>query len=231
MSVQRQHAVHMLRYLGVTMTGRMRKTVALTMLLAVYAARRIQRWFRRRTQVNEGCPISLDRVRYPYVSLRTTRMAFVRYNILPFHEYLCSHGGGVVREPTTNTPISPRTMRRIVRRLHAYGYTIRPAGSSPVASVVECLENVVDTLMTEALDDDAAFTDDGFREWAGNLERAMLALAAHSRSAARMKREQCIASCRCTGLCVERVGLGLPPCAHAETRAVLGALVTATTRM
>ena len=228
--MQRQHAVHMLRYLGATMTGRMRKSVALETLMTVYAARRIQRWFRRLTQVNEGCPISLDRVRYPYVSVRTTRLAFVRYNMNPFHEYLCAQTGGVVREPTTNTAISPRTLRRIVRRMHAYGYTVRAAGATPAASVAECLENVVDTLMTEALDDDAAFSDDGFREWADNMERATVALAAQSRSAARLKREQCLASCHCTPLCTERVALGMPACTHPATRLVLEGLAHATTR-
>ena len=228
--MQRQHAVHMLRFLGATMTGRMRKSVALETLDAVFAARRIQRWFRRRTQANEQCPISLERVRYPYVSVRTTRLTFVRYNMHPFHEYLCAQTGGVVREPTTNTAISPRTMRRIVRRMHAHGYTVRAAGAAPAASVVECLENVVDTLMTEALDDDAAFSDDGFREWADNMERATLALAAQSRSAARHKREQCLASCHCTPLCAERRALGMPECAHSATRAVLEALAEATSR-
>jgi hypothetical protein len=220
----------MLRFLGATMTGRMRKTVAVETLRAVYAARRIQRWFRRRTQGNDRCPISLERVRYPYVSVRTTRLTFVRYNMHPFHEYLCAQTGGVVREPTTNTAISPRTMRRIVRRMHAYGYTVRPVGATAAASVAECLENVVDTLMTEALDDDAAFSDDGFREWADNMERATVALAAQSRSAARLKREQCIASCHCTPLCAERVALGMPPCMHPATRRVLEGLAHATTR-
>ena len=227
--MQRQHAVHMLRFLGATMTGRMRKSVALETLTTVYAARRIQRWFRSRTQVNEGCPISLERVRYPYVSVRTTRLAFVRYNMSPFHEYLCAQTG-VVREPTTNTAISPRTLRRIVRRMHSYGYTVRAAGATAAASVAECLENVVDTLMTEALDDDAAFSDDGFREWADNMERATLALAAQSRSAARLKREQCLASCHCTQLCTERVALGMPACMHPATRLVLEGLAEATTR-
>ena len=228
--MQRQHAVHMLRFLGATMTGRMRKSVALETLDAVFAARRIQRWFRRRTQANEQCPISLERVRYPYVSVRTTRLTFVRYNMHPFHEYLCAQTGGVVREPTTNTAISPRTMRRIVRRMHAHGYTVRAAGAAPAASVVECLENVVDTLMTEALDDDAAFSDDGFREWADNMERATLALAAQSRSAARHKREQCLASCHCTPLCAERALFGMPACTHHATRALLASLAPATTR-
>jgi hypothetical protein len=114
--MQRQHAVHMLRFLGATMTGRMRKSVALETLAAVFAARRIQRWYRRLTQVNERCPISLERVRYPYVSVRTTRLAFVRYNMHPFHEYLCAQTGGVVREPTTNTAISPRTQALPIAR-------------------------------------------------------------------------------------------------------------------
>jgi hypothetical protein len=223
--MQRQHTVHMLRYLGVTMTGRMRKATASATLAAVYAARRIQRWFRRMTQSNANCPISLEALRHPYISFRTTRLTFVRYNLAAFHEYLCTHGGGVVREPTTNVPISPRTMRRIVRRLHASGLSVRSSTARHTSvSIVECIENVVDTLMSEALDDDATFSDDAFREWAANVERAVTGLAAHNRSAARLKLEQCLASCACTPLCAERIALGLPPCAHHATRAVLSAL-------
>jgi hypothetical protein len=229
--MQRQHTVHMLRYLGVTMTGRMRKLAATQALEAVYAARRIQRWFRRVTQGNESCPISLEPLRYPYISLRTTRLTFVRYNLVAFHEFLCTHPGGVVREPTTNRPISPRTMRRIVKRLHASGYAVRSVAARHASvSIIECLENVVDTLMTEALDDDASFSDDGFCEWAANMERAVTGLVAHSRSVARLKLEQCTLSCACTPLCAERTLLGMPACTHHATRALLASLAPAATR-
>jgi hypothetical protein len=223
--MQRQHAVHMLRYLGVTMTGRMKKAAAAATLRAVYAARTIQRWFRKRTQLSANCPISLEPLRYPYVSLKTTRLTFARYNLVAFHEYLCTHSGGVVREPTTNVPISPRTMKRIVKRLHAAGYAVRSvAARHTSASIIECLENVVDTLMTEALDDDASFSDGGFREWAASIERAVSSLAAHSRSAARLKLEQCVASCACSAVCADRIELGMPPCSHDAARAVLTSL-------
>jgi hypothetical protein len=221
--MQRQHAVHMLRYHGVTMTGRMRKAVAVAVLARFYAARRIQRWYRERTQLTPTCMISLEPVRHPCVSIRLSRGVYVRYNMGAFHEFLASSTAAVVREPTTNRPLTPRTMRRIVRRMGACGYFVHARARPPAAGIVDCLENVVDALMGEALEEEAYFTDDALAEWSRNVERAVAAIAAHSRSLARLKAQQCVASCTCTAVCAERdPELGCP---HEACAAVLRRLV------
>jgi hypothetical protein len=223
--MQRQHAVAMLRYHRVTMTGRMRKAVAISVLALFYAARRIQRWFRERTQLSALCPISLEPVRDPCVSIRLAPCVYVRYNMHAFHEFLTSSTGAVVREPTSNRPLTPRTMRRIVRRMGACGFAVYPRARPAGAGIVDCLENVVDTLMAEALEEEAFFTDDALLEWARNIERAVAAIAVHSRSLARIKAQQCVASCGCTALCAERE-LELC-CPHEACAAVLrGVLAT-----
>jgi hypothetical protein len=221
--MQRQQAVRMLRFHKVTMTGRMRKATAVATLAHFYAARIVQRWFRRATQVNAVCPISLEPVVYPCVSVRASRCAYVRYNMAAFHEFLSSATSAVVREPTTNRPITPRTMRRITRGMASMGFSacaprahVAHAGAP---SVLDCLETVVDGLMAEVLDDDAYVDHDAIAEWARNVECAVASIATHSRAHARLKLGQCIASCACTAACGARDYD--EPCQHATYRATL----------
>jgi hypothetical protein len=219
--LQRQHAVHMLRFHKVTMTGRMRKSTAFATLVWFYAARTVQRWFRRVTQLNKVCPISLEPVVHPCVSIRTSRCGYVRYNMAAFHEFLASATCAVVREPTTNQPITPRTMRAITKKMSAMGFaTATPRARVGTLSMVDCLENVVDALMAEVLDEEAYLSDDAMEEWTRNVERALGAIAVHSRGLARLKASQCIASCTCTAACATRDEE--LPCPHARCVGALG---------
>ncbi len=217
--MQRQHAVHMLRFHRVTMTGRMRKSVAWTTLQLFYAARKVQRWFRRVTQLNALCPISLELVAHPCVSIRASRRGYVRYNMAAFHEFLSKATGAVVREPTTNRPITPRTMRAITRKMTSMGFAIvTPRTRIATLSMVDCLENVVDALMAEVLDEESYLAYDALDEWTRNVDRALVAIAVHSRGLARQKASQCIASCSCTPECATRdidLPCPHPPCLEA----------------
>jgi hypothetical protein len=227
--MQRQHAVHMLRYHKVTMTGRMRKSAAFATLVCFYAARTVQRWFRRVTQLNDACPISLEPVAHPCVSIRTSRCGYVRYNMAAFHEFLSSTTCAVVREPTTNRPITPRTMRVIARKMTSLGFaTATPRARVGALSMVDCLENVVDALMSEVLDEEAYLADDALEEWHRNVERALGAIAVHSRGSARLKARQCVASCTCTAACATRDAE--LPCPHPACLAALRQLLLALSR-
>ena len=218
----------MLRFHKVTMTGRMRKATACATLARFYAARRVQRWFRRATQINAVCPISLEPVVHPCVSVRTSRCGFVRYNMAAFHEFLSSATSAVVREPTTNRPITPRTMRRIARSMASMGFaaaaSARARASTP--GVVDCIEHVVDALMAEVLDEDAYLDRAALAEWSRNVESAVAAIAAHSRAQARAKVGQCLASCACTAVCAVRDAHrdADAPCAHATCRETLASM-------
>ena len=137
-----------------------------------------------------------------------------------FHEFLASSTAAVVREPTTNRPLTPRTMRRIVRRMGACGYFVHARARAPAAGIVDCLENVVDALMSEILEED--FVDAGaaaamLEEWQLNMERAVTALASQNRAVARMKVKQCLSSCECTREC--------DGCAHEAARAIIATLL------
>ena len=78
--MQRQKAIHMLRYYGVRMTGRMRKETAARTLVQMHAARTIQRWFRSLTSISVTCPITLEPLSMPCVSFRVSRLRYARYS-------------------------------------------------------------------------------------------------------------------------------------------------------
>jgi hypothetical protein len=86
-----------------------------------------------------------------------------------------------------------------------------------VNGIVECLENVVDALMSEILDDPFAATAE-LEEWQVNMERAVTALASQNKSVARMKVRQCLRSCECTREC--------DACSHEAARAVITTLLS-----
>ena len=209
----------MLQFHRVAMTGRMRKSTARRTLECFYAARTVQRWFRRATQLNAVCPISLEPVVHPCVSFRTSRCGYVRYNMAAFHEFLSSATtSAFVREPTTNRPITPRTMRCITRKMASMGFGA-PRARTQTTSMVDCLENVVDALMAEVLDEETYLDYEALAEWTRNVDTALAAIAAHSRAQARLKVGQCIASCACTAECSTRDAD--TPCPHAACRETL----------
>ena len=109
-----------------------------------------------------------------------------------------------------------------MRALARAGYNtrlIRPSMRLGVVNgIVECLENVVDALMSEILEDDF-LTDAGamLEEWQLNMERAVTALASQNKAVARMKVKQCLSSCECTREC--------DGCSHEAARAIIATLL------
>jgi hypothetical protein len=221
MSLQRQHVIHMLRFNGVRMTGRMRKEVAATTLVHLHAARTIQRWFRARTAVCAVCPITLETVSHPCVSFRVSRLRYARYSSKAYFEFLRCSTTGIIRDPATNTPVGSASLSAIMRGLSHAGHNtrlIRPSMRLGVVNgIVECLENVVDALMSEILDD-AVYTAAELEEWQLNMERAITALSSQNKAVARMKARQCLRSCECTREC--------DGCAHEAARAVITMLLS-----
>ena len=211
----------MLRYYGVRMTGRMRKEVASGTLAQLHAARRIQRWFRSRTSVSATCPITLEPTGMPCVSFRVSRLRYARYSALAYFEFLRGSATGIIRDPATNTPVGAAALSAIMRGLARAGYNtrmIRPSMRLGVVNgIVECLENVVDALMSEILDE-AVEAEEEFGEWQLNMERAVTALASQNKAVARMKVKQCMSSCECTRECVS--------CQHDAARAIIATLLS-----
>jgi hypothetical protein len=209
----------MLRYYGVRMTGRMRKDKAALTLAELHAARRIQRWFRDLTSVSTRCPITLDPTGHPSVCFRVSRLRYARYNALAYFEFLKTSHSGVIRDPATNTPVGASALAAIMRDLAHAGFNtrlIRPGMRLGVVNgIVECLENVVDALMSEVLDD--SYFADELYEWQLNMGRAATALAAQNRAVALVKLRQCLRSCECTREC--------DGCAHAALRAAIAPLL------
>ena len=217
--MQRQKAIHMLRYYGVRMTGRMRKETAARTLVQMHAARTIQRWFRSRTSISATCPITLEPLSMPCVSFRVSRLLYARYSAQAYFEFLRSSATGIIRDPATNNPVGAAALAAIMRALARAGYNtrlIRPSMRLGVVNgIVECLENVVDSLMSEILEED--FVDVAvLEEWQLNMERAVTALASQNRAVARMKVKQCLSSCECTREC--------HGCAHEAARAIIATL-------
>jgi hypothetical protein len=219
--MQRQHVIHMLRYNGVRMTGRMRKDVAVRTLVHVHAARAIQRWFRKRTAVCSTCPITLEPVGIPCVSFRVSRLRYARYSASAYFEFLRCSATGIIRDPATNTPVGSAALSAIMRDLARAGHNtrlIRPSMRLGVVNgIVECLENVVDALMSEILDEPGAAAAE-LEEWQLNMERAVTALASQNKAVARMKIRQCLRSCECTREC--------EMCSHDAARAVITTLLS-----
>ena len=222
--MQRQKAIHMLRYYGVRMTGRMRKETAARTLVQMHAARTIQRWFRSLTSISVTCPITLEPLSMPCVSFRVSRLRYARYSAQAYFEFLRSSATGIIRDPATNSPVGSAALAAIMRALARAGYNtrlIRPSMRLGVVNgIVECLENVVDALMSEILEED--FVDAGaaaamLEEWQLNMERAVTALASQNRAVARMKVKQCLSSCECTREC--------DGCAHEAARAIIATLL------
>lgn len=212
----------MLRYYGVRMTGRMRKETAARTLVQMHAARTIQRWFRRVTSISATCPITLEPLSMPCVSFRVSRLRYARYSAGAYFEFLRSSATGIIRDPATNSPVGSAALAAIMRALARAGYNtrlIRPSMRLGVVNgIVECLENVVDALMSEILEDDF-LTDAGamLEEWQLNMERAVTALASQNKAVARMKVKQCLSSCECTRECDR--------CAHEAARAIIATLL------
>ncbi len=95
---------------------------------------------------------------------------------------------------------------------------IRPSMRLGVVNgIVECLENVVDALMSEIIDD-AVYTAAELEEWQLNMERAITALSSQNKAVARMKARQCLRSCECTREC--------DGCSHEAARAVITMLLS-----
>jgi hypothetical protein len=219
--MQRQHIIHMLKYNGVRMTGRMRKEVAARTLVHLHAVRAIQRWFRKLTSVCATCPITLEPVGFPCVSFRVSRMRYARYTAHAYFEFLRCSTTGIIRDPATNTPVGSAALAAIMRGLARAGHNtrlIRPSMRLGVVNgIVECLENVVDALMSEILDEPGAATAE-LEEWQVNMERAVTALASQNKAVARMKVRQCLRSCECTREC--------DACSHEAARAVITTLLS-----
>ena len=222
--MQRQTIIHMLRYNGVRMTGRMRKEVAARTLVQLHAARAIQRWFRRLTSVCQMCPITLDPVGFPCVSFRVSRLRYARYAAHAYFEFLRCSATGIVRDPATSTPVGSAALSAIMRDLARAGHNtrlIRPSMRLGVVNgIVECLENVVDALMSEILDEPCGRSGAELEEWQLNMERAVTALASQNKAVARMKARQCLRSCECTRDC------GDFGCSHEAARAVITTLLS-----
>ncbi len=210
----------MLRYYGVRMTGRMRKETAALTLVHLHAARRIQRWFRDRTSISSTCPITLDSVGHPSVCFRVSRLHYARYAAPAYFEFLRASPNGIIRDPATNKPVGAVALASIMRDLARAGFNtrlIRPSMRLGVVNgIVECLENVVDALMSEVLDD--AYYGNDIEDWQLNMERAVTALAAQNRSVARIKVRQCLRSCECTSACYG--------CSHEALRAAIAPLLS-----
>lgn len=214
----------MLRYYGVRMTGRMRKETAGKTLVQMHAARTIQRWFRSVTSISSTCPITLEPIGVPCVSFRVSRLQYARYSALAYFEFLRSSATGIIRDPATNSPVGASALATIMRSLARSGFNtrlIRPSMRLGVVNgIVECLENVVDALMSEILDDDFLSTGTApLDEWQLNMERAVTALASQNKAVARMKVRQCMSSCECTRECVYA-------CQHEAARAIIATLLS-----